>query len=108
MLRIVVLMILAAGAVAQPTSTKWKPVQKADYGEKWPFVSRVGRGEIGCQAKATWFRANGVTYAINGHALGRKIGKDPDPILADVRLAKGITVKADLSPLRSDALKLCT
>ena len=50
-----------------PTLPHGREVTRAEFGERWPFS--VERGVVDCVGVSeAVFRANGVTYAINGRA----------------------------------------
>ena len=74
-----------------------------DLGDAWPLT--VEDGLIACQNQAVTFTTGGVTYAVNGTAKDRGLGRDIDPIWA-VDPA-GITPKMSIGPLIDRGRALC-
>jgi hypothetical protein len=50
------------------------PVSRETMKDEWPLT--LGSGVLGCERGAVTFRANGITYAINGTAMtqGKYLG----------------------------------
>lgn len=69
----------------------------------WPFS--IEQGTLVCDADAVTFEAAGAVYALNGLALGRELGDDPDSIWLDNPEVEGF--KISIGPLIDLGLELC-
>ncbi|HEY4755677.1 MAG TPA: DUF2511 domain-containing protein [Ignavibacteriaceae bacterium] len=89
-------------------------VSQSQYGANWPFT--VGKGLLGCinhgehpyaniQVKSVYFKANGITYAVNGAATDQKIGVDIDPIWKSNPSIPG--TKINIGSIIDKGLSLC-
>lgn len=59
--------VVAATILIVTTSSQARVIREEDFGEAWPF--RVSEGELNCSRHGVvTFKANGVTYAVNGTA----------------------------------------
>jgi hypothetical protein len=55
-------------------------ISRAEMGANWPLT--VERVTLTCRAGAVTVTSEGVVYAVNGIAIGRKAGKDIDTLWA--------------------------
>jgi Protein of unknown function (DUF2511) len=82
-------------------------ISKSDFGNAWPFT--VEEGLLSCKGGngfgAVIFSSNGVTYAVNGIAKGRKTYNGIEVIWIDNPAIPGI--KKNLSTIIDRGLKLC-
>lgn len=82
-------------------------ISKSNFGDAWPFT--VEEGLLSCQGGngfgAVIFSSNGITYAVNGIAKGRKTYNDIEAIWANNPAIPGI--KKDLGTIIDRGLKLC-
>lgn len=76
-------------------------VSRESMGDKWPFT--VKDGYLRCQGEAILFDSNGKTYAVNGTAKGRNLGRDLHEIWAASPEYKGVkgmeSVRKSVGPL---------
>lgn len=83
-------------------------ITRGEYGEAWPFT--IEKGYLDCKrGSAVVFRADGITYALNGPALQRyesinTIVRD-DPRVAEDRRLEGL--KVSVGPIIKRGLGLC-
>lgn len=79
-------------------------VSRTTLGDQWPL--RVEEGVLHCDGAdgfgAVTITADGVTFALNGTARGRKQWPDVDPIWASSDIDK-----KDIGVLIDEGLKLC-
>lgn len=69
----------------------------------WPFS--IDAGTLVCDADAVTFESDGTVYALNGLALTRELGLEPDPIWLDNPEVEG--TKISIGPLIDLGLSLC-
>lgn len=69
----------------------------------WPFS--IEQGTLACDADAVTFETAGAVYALNGLAIGRDLGTDPDPIWLDNPEVEGF--KISIGSLIDIGLSLC-
>ncbi len=105
MSRIPAIIAVLCGTVAV-TGAEEK-VTKREIGKSWPFT--VNEGVLACDGSkgfgAVTFRASGVTYAVNGIAMGRKRYADVDKIWeAD---PSGHAPRKNIGEIIDRGLKLC-
>lgn len=82
-----------------------KSVSSEEYGEDWPL--EVDGGTLHCEADAVTFTGpDGSTYAVNGVAMSRDLGRNIQDIQAPNPGGPG-TLK-DTGPLIEDGLALCS
>jgi hypothetical protein len=85
-------------------------VTRHEYGSRWPFT--VSEGVLTCrdsgvtagatEMKEVLFTADGITYALNGYAKGRRSYQDVTAIWADDPAIPG--AKKDIGPIINRAL----
>jgi hypothetical protein len=101
-------------ATLEPSNPLWpamveqvKPmVSRETRKDEWPLT--VSSGELGCERNAVTFRANGITYAINGPAMarGKYLGwRDIREIWKDNPAIPG--TKINIGPMIEKGLLLC-
>jgi hypothetical protein len=82
-------------------------ISKSDFGDDWPFT--VEEGLLSCKGGdgfgAVIFSSNGITYAVNGIAKGRKIYNNIEAIWADNPAVPGL--KKNIGIIIDRGLKLC-
>ncbi len=101
-------LLLTALALVGPAAalTMSEPVSRGQMGEQWPLT--VDAGTLSCGGQVVSFRANGITYAVNGSAkaYGQKLGwRDVREIWRDNPDAQG--TKVDIGPLIRKGTELC-
>jgi hypothetical protein len=84
-------------------------VTRQDFGDKWPFT--VNEGELGCKqtdiGQALLFKTGGVSYAINGTALTKRMGVDIHEGNVWAADPKDGSLKKDISPIIDKAREAC-
>lgn len=91
-------------ALPSATATPRGYVRRADYGDAWPFT--VEDGQVVCfPGNQVVFITGGVTYAVNGLAMGVNRYADIRPIWRDN--PSGITPKVDIGAMIQMGLALC-
>lgn len=81
-------------------------VSRETMKDEWPLT--VSSGELGCERSAVTFRANGITYALNGPAMtqGKYLGwRDIREVWKDNPAIPG--TKINIGPMIEKGLLLC-
>lgn len=106
----VVIVLIMGGctpAASAPAPAATGQALSADtFTDAWPFT--VDSGVLRCNAGAITFESGGVTYAVNGTAMGRIDANgwvDVDAIWADN--PDGLTPKINMAPVISAGSALC-
>lgn len=94
------------GLFPMPSLATSTPVSREMMKDQWPFS--IAAGMLGCEGLSVTFRANGITYAVNGtaKAQGKKLGwRDTREIWKDNPAIPG--TKLDMGPMINKGLLLC-
>jgi hypothetical protein len=93
---------------SEETQTSGLSVSREEFGGDWPLT--VDEGTLNCEGAAevgavTFTAPNGVTYAVNGLAIGQDRWPEIDAIWADNPDIPG--TKKNIGPLIDRGLELC-
>jgi len=78
-------------------------IQKSMYGENWPFT--VSSGVLECRNYEVTFKAEGMTFAVNGQATAKGKYQELEKIWKDDPKFKGL--KISVGDIIDKGLKLC-
>lgn len=116
--------ILATGLLCSLSVTgvhaKSRVIHQQEFGAEWPFT--VPQGELRCSRSAVTFKTGGITYAVNGIAMGKGFA-DIEPIwklnmkmieqiakaldIPTKQAAKESPIRVNIGPIIDAGLELC-